>query len=94
MARSPLSENFQEAQAVRMTNGKLRVPDHPIVPFIEGDGIGPDVWRAARRVIDAAVEEAYGSRRNIRWMEVQAGEKAFRNYGRWLPEETVKAFED
>jgi isocitrate dehydrogenase len=75
-------------------NGKLRVPDRPIVPFIEGDGTGPDIWRASVRVMDAAVEKAYGGKRKISWMEVYAGEKAFTKLNNWLPDETVAAFRE
>ncbi len=70
----------------------LVVPDHPIVPFIEGDGTGPDIWRASVRVLDAAVAKAYGGQRKIEWMEVLAGEKAFNKTGNWLPDETLEAF--
>ena len=72
--------------------GQLVVPDNPILPFIEGDGTGPDIWRAAVRVFDAAVAKAYGGKRKIEWREVLAGEKAFRQAGTWLPDETVEAF--
>ncbi|MEO7111076.1 MAG: NADP-dependent isocitrate dehydrogenase [Polyangiaceae bacterium] len=72
--------------------GHLTVPDHPILPFIEGDGIGRDIWRASVRVFDAAVEKAYGGKKKIAWMEVYAGEKAFENFENWLPDETVDAF--
>ncbi|MBI1370606.1 MAG: NADP-dependent isocitrate dehydrogenase [Planctomycetes bacterium] len=75
-------------------DGKLQVPDHPIIPFIEGDGTGPDIWRASVRVFDAAVEKAYGGKRKIAWQEVLAGEKAFNQTGNWLPDETVAAFRD
>ncbi len=68
------------------------VPDHPIIPFIEGDGTGPDIWRAAVRVLDGAVAKAYGARRQVCWLEVIAGEKAFKQTGSWLPDETVAAF--
>ena len=68
------------------------VPDHPILPFIEGDGTGPDIWRASVRVFDAAVEKAYGGKRKIAWLEVLAGEKAFDQTGNWLPDETLEAF--
>ena len=77
---------------ITIQGGKLTVPDHPIVPFIEGDGTGPDIWRASVRVIDAAVAKAYGGRRGIAWKEVLAGEKAFKRTGNWLPEETLAAF--
>jgi isocitrate dehydrogenase len=70
----------------------LVVPDRPIIPFIEGDGTGPDIWRASVRVFDAAVERAYGGRRRIEWLEVLAGEKAFKQTGNWLPDETLAAF--
>ncbi len=76
---------------IAISNGKLQVPDNPIVPFIEGDGIGPDVWRASRRVLDAAVDTAYGGKRKIHWMEVYAGEKANSLTGSWLPDETLDA---
>ncbi len=74
--------------------GKLAVPDRPIIPFIEGDGTGRDIWRASQRVMDAAVEKAYGGKRRIAWMEVFAGEKSFNRFGTWLPDETVEAFRD
>src|SRR5690606_19360130 len=72
--------------------GELQVPDHPIVPFIEGDGTGPDIWRAASAILDAAVEKAYAGKRRIAWYEVFAGEKAKRKFDTWLPEETVDAY--
>jgi len=80
----------------KITNegGALRVPDEPVIPFIEGDGTGVDIWPAARRVIDAAVEKSYGGRRRIAWTEVLAGQKAFDATGDWLPEATVDAFRD
>lgn len=83
-------------EKITMENGKLRVPDNPIVCFIEGDGIGPDIWKAAQHVLDVAVMKAYGGRRKISWMEVFAGEKANEVYGEelWLPEETLKAFDE
>ncbi len=73
------------------STGKLNVPDNPIIPFIEGDGIGPDIWAASVRVFDAAVEKAYGGKRKIHWLEIYAGEKAHANYGEWLPEATLDA---
>ena len=79
---------------ITIRDGKLSVPDNPIIPFIEGDGTGPDIWRASVRVMDAAVAKAYGGRRNIHWMEVYAGEKAFKQYSNWLPDETVAACRD
>jgi isocitrate dehydrogenase len=74
-------------------DGTLDVPDHPIIPFIEGDGIGPDIWRAAQMVMDQAVADAYKGRRGIQWSEVLAGEKAYENTGEWLPEETLQALQ-
>jgi isocitrate dehydrogenase len=84
------------AEKIRFENiaGKCKVPDHPVIPFIEGDGTGPDIWKASVRVFDAAVEKAYGGKRKIAWKEALAGEKAFRRVGTWLPEETVAAFND
>ncbi len=79
-------------QAIQMKDARLSVPDHPIIPFVEGDGTGRDIWRAAQRVFDAAVQKAYGSKRKIHWMEVLAGEKAYTQLGTWLPDETVQAF--
>ena len=76
---------------ITIRDGKLTVPDNPIIPFIEGDGTGPDIWRAAVRVMDAAVQKAYGAKRKIHWMEVYAGEKAFKQFNNWLPDETVAA---
>lgn len=72
-------------------DGQLAVPDHPIIPYIEGDGTGPDIWQATQATLDAAVEKSYGGRRKISWSEVLAGEKAFREKGEWLPQETVDA---
>jgi len=79
---------------IAVVGGKLQVPDHPIVPFIEGDGTGRDIWRASVRVFDAAVEKAYGGKRSIAWTEVYAGEKAFKQFNNWLPDETVEAFRE
>jgi len=78
-------------QAIVMQNGRLVVPDNPIIPFIEGDGTGPDIWRATERVLDAAVEHAYEGQRKIHWLEIFAGEKAHRQSGSWLPDDTVDA---
>jgi isocitrate dehydrogenase len=75
-------------------NGTLRVPNNPIIPYVEGDGTGADIWRASVRVFDAAIEKAYGGERRVHWMEVFAGEKAFKNHGDWLPQETVDAMEE
>ncbi len=79
-------------QPIRVAGSGLQVPDNPILPFIEGDGTGPDIWRASQRVFDAAVEKAYGGKRRVAWLEVLAGEKAFNQTGNWLPDETVEAF--
>ena len=81
----------ETGEKICIQNGKLVVPDNPIIPFIEGDGTGPDIWRASVRVLDAAVEKAYGGRRKISWMEVYAGEKANNLMNTWLPDETVEA---
>ncbi|MBM5812956.1 MAG: NADP-dependent isocitrate dehydrogenase [Gammaproteobacteria bacterium] len=80
-----------EGAAIRVVDGRLQVPDRPIIPFIEGDGTGPDIWRASVRVLDAAVAKAYSGRRRIAWLEVYAGEKANRLLNSWLPDETVAA---
>jgi len=82
------------AEKISMTNGQLSVPNNPIIPFIEGDGIGPDIWAASVRVFDAAVEKAYGGKRKIEWKEVLAGEKAFQQTGEWLPKATLEAFKE
>src|SRR5450432_4101923 len=81
-------------EKITIANGKLHVPDQPIIPFIEGDGTGRDIWRASVRVFDAAVQKAYGGKRKIHWMEVFAGEKANKAYNTWLPDETVTACRD
>src|SRR5688572_8186419 len=78
-------------EAITLQNGQLRVPDHPILPFIEGDGTGPDIWRASKLVFDAAVQKTYKSKRSIAWVEVLAGEKAKSETGEWLPDETIEA---
>ncbi len=80
-----------EGETIVMQNGKLRVPDNPILPFIEGDGTGPDIWRASRHVFDAAVARAYNGARRIVWFEVYAGEKAHERFGDWLPQDTLEA---
>ncbi len=77
------------AEKIINNYGTLQVPDEPIIPFIEGDGTGPDIWAASVRVFDAAVEKAYGGKKKISWKEVYAGEKAFNMSGKWLPEETI-----
>ena len=75
---------------ISIQNGKLNVPNDPVIPFIEGDGIGPDIWKAAVRVLDAAIEKAYYGERKIQWLEVYAGEKAFKKFNNWLPDETIE----
>jgi isocitrate dehydrogenase len=83
-----------DGTAIRRENGRLVVPDNPIIPFIEGDGTGPDIWRASVRVLDAAVQKAYGGARKLAWMEVYAGEKSSKLLDTWLPDETVDAFRE
>jgi isocitrate dehydrogenase len=83
-----------DGEKISFENGRLQVPDHPIIPFVEGDGIGRDIWRASVRVFDAAVQRAYGGTRQVRWMEVFAGEKSFRRFHTWLPDETIQAFNE
>jgi isocitrate dehydrogenase len=83
-----------DGERIILADGKLVVPERPIIPYVQGDGTGPDIWRASVRVIDGAVERAYGGRRRIAWMEVLAGEKAFDQTGEWLPQATVDAFRD
>ena len=82
------------AGRITIAHGKLTVPDRPIIPFIEGDGTGPDIWRASVRVLDAAVAKAYAGQRQIQWLEVLAGEKSYNKTQNWLPEETLTAFRD
>jgi isocitrate dehydrogenase len=84
----------QGGEKITVTNGELKVPNNPIIPFIAGDGTGRDIWRASQRVLDAAVEKAYGGERKLVWMEVYAGEKAFTQFNSWLPEETLQAFRE
>src|SRR3954467_14205867 len=81
-------------EAIQFANGALSVPDRPIVPFVEGDGPGPGMWRASVQVFDAAVERAYDGQRCVEWMEVFAGEKAFKQYQDWLPQETIDAMQE
>src|ERR1044071_1212205 len=78
-------------EAISRRDGQLVIPDQPVIPFIEGDGTGPDIWRASVRVFDAAVQRAYGTRRKIVWFEVPAGEKAKDQYNEWLPNDTIEA---
>lgn len=82
----------KEGEAITLDQGHLNVPDHPIIPYIEGDGTGPDIWRAAQYVLDAAVQKAYDGKKKIAWLEVFAGEKAFNKFGDWLPNDTIEAF--
>jgi isocitrate dehydrogenase len=79
---------------ISIQNGKLNVPDHPIIPFIRGDGTGPDIWAASERVFNAAVEKAYGGKRKVAWMEVFAGQTAKDKFDNWLPDDTVDAFRE
>ena len=81
-----------DGQTISISGGQLQVPDHPIIPYIEGDGTGPDIWKASVRVFDAAVAKAYGGKKKIAWMEVYAGEKSFKKFNNWLPDDTVDAF--
>ena len=81
-------------QKITIENGTLNVPDQPVIPFIEGDGIGIDIWPAAQHVIDSAVAKAYGGSKSINWKEVLAGEKAFNKTGNWMPAETLDAFRE
>ncbi|WP_088832771.1 NADP-dependent isocitrate dehydrogenase [Paenibacillus tyrfis] len=83
-----------EGERITITNGKLNVPNNPIIPFIEGDGTGPDIWAASKRVLDAAVEKAYKGEKKIAWYEVFAGEKAFNKYNNWLPGDTLTAIRE
>jgi len=85
------SSNASAGAKITIANGKLTVPDHPVIPFIEGDGTGPDIWAASVRVFDAVVAKTYGGKRKIHWLEVLAGEKAFNETGNWLPDATVDA---
>ncbi|MEX0765596.1 MAG: isocitrate dehydrogenase (NADP(+)) [bacterium] len=83
----------KEGQRIEINNGRLSVPNQPIIPFIEGDGTGPDIWRASQRIFDAAVRLAYGGKRRVVWFEVYAGEKANKSFGSWLPDDTLRAFQ-
>jgi isocitrate dehydrogenase len=80
-----------DGDAIQVRNGRFLVPDNPVIPFIEGDGTGPDIWRASRLVFDAAVEQAYNGKRSIAWYEVFAGEKAYNAFNDWLPQGTLDA---
>jgi isocitrate dehydrogenase len=89
---SPVPQVPKNGKPITISAGRLEVPDQPILPFIEGDGTGPDIWRASQRVLDAAVEKAYGGKKKIAWMEVYAGDKSKKLFDTWLPDETVEAF--
>ncbi len=82
-----------EGRIEKNDDGSLTVPDHPVISFIEGDGIGPDIWRAARLVLDSAVQKAYAGKRRINWLEVYAGEKSFQETGTWLSDDTLDTIE-
>ena len=81
-----------DSKIISFSEGKLVVPDNPLIPYIEGDGIGADIWKASVKVIDRSVEICWGKKRKIEWKEIFAGEKAYNNTGEWLPEETIEAF--
>jgi isocitrate dehydrogenase len=89
-----LSAVPRQGEPISFANGALTVPNHPIIPFVEGDGTGPDIWRASVRVFDAAVKKAYSGERSIAWMEVYAGEKSFKQFNDWLPQETIAAMQE
>ncbi len=89
-----MTDTSDNGSKIEMINGQLSVPDNPIIPFIEGDGIGPDIWRATVRVLDAAVEKAYQGKKKIHWLEVYAGQKAFDKFNNWLPEETIQSCQE
>src|SRR5512135_438870 len=94
---TPAYKNLQaptQGDPIVMRDGRLEVPNQPIIPFIEGDGTGPDIWRASQLVFDEAVKKAFGGKKRIAWMEVYAGEKAFNRFKDWLPEESVTAFKE
>jgi isocitrate dehydrogenase len=94
MQEYKLSAVPRRGEPISFADGRLAVPSRPIIPFVEGDGTGPDIWRASVRVFDAAVKKAYGEERAIEWMEVYAGEKAYKHFNDWLPQETVDAMQE
>ncbi len=94
MSAAPKKSSPAQGEKIQFQSGRLVVPNHPIIPFIEGDGTGPDIWRASQRVFDAAVRVAYGGARQIHWMEILAGEKAKNETGEWLPEATLKSIDE
>jgi len=81
-------------EKISISGGKLNVPNNPIIPFIRGDGTGPDIWASSVRVMDSAVQKAYGGKKKISWMEVSAGEASFKQHNNWLPDDTVEAFKE
>src|SRR6204780_1128366 len=83
-----------DGKKIGYANGKYEVPERPVIPFIEGDGTGRDIWKASRRVFDAAVEKAYGGKKKIAWLEIFAGEKSFNQFKDWLPQDSVDAIRD
>src|SRR6266571_2208141 len=83
-----------DGEVIEYSGGKFRIPDRPIIPYIEGDGTGRDIWKASQRVFDAAVDQAYGGKRRVIWFEVFAGEKAYNKFQEWLPQDTVEAARD
>src|SRR3981189_640543 len=91
---SPAPQVPKNGKATTLSGGRLHVPEQPILPFIEGDGTGRDIWKASQRVFDAAVEKAYGGKRAIKWFEIYAGEKAYRQFSTWLPDDSVNAARD
>ena len=91
MASYRFASRPSEGEAIAFEQNALKVPNHPVIPFIEGDGTGPDIWRASVRVFDAAIEKAYGGERKVAWMKVYAGEKSHAKTGEWLPDETLEA---
>src|SRR3954470_20871170 len=94
MASYRFASRPSEGEAIAFEQNALEVPDNPVIPFVEGDGTGPDIWRASVRVFDAAVEKAYGGERKVSWMKVFAGEEAHTQHGEWLPDETLEAFKE
>jgi isocitrate dehydrogenase len=94
MADYKLSTVPRNGEQITFSDAKISVPSRPIIPFVEGDGTGPDIWRASVRVFDAAVEKAYGGEKKVEWMEVYAGEKSFKQFNDWLPQETIDAMQE
>src|SRR6059058_2372160 len=94
MAAYKLAKVPSTGERITYDNGVLNVPNNPIIPFVEGDGTGADIWRASVRVFDAAIEKAYGGERKVSWMKVFAGEEAHTQHGEWLPDETLEAFKE